>query len=166
MQMLRFIALACAIFVVTSQHAAAQTKPRTGAVTCSAAQLVLPDLNVLKLKDGEHVVGMLETEAGKLEARVSVKGGSVSDPDYYLSGKKLTETPDSKIPKPVRACLTKSQRSSASESWFATVPNLIVPPAEAAKRCIARVVGSGCDDTICCARACCGRACETWCAYI
>jgi hypothetical protein len=152
---------------MTSQHAAAQSKPHAGGVTCSAAQLVLPDLNALKLKDGESVVGMVETEAGKLEARVTVKDDSVSDADYYLRGKKLAETPESKIPKSMRACLNKSKRSSASESWFARVRDLLVPSAEAAKRCIAHVVGRpGCDDTICCARACCGRACATWCAYI
>jgi hypothetical protein len=73
---------------MTSQHAAPQTKPHAGGVTCSVAQLVLPDLNALKLKDGESVVGMVGTEAGKLEARVTVKGDSVSDADYYLRGKK------------------------------------------------------------------------------
>lgn len=35
---------------------------------------------------------MLETEHGKLEARVNVKGGVVSDPIYYIRGKLLTET--------------------------------------------------------------------------
>ena len=40
---------------------------------------------------------MLETEAGRLEARVSVKNGEVSDPDYYLRDKRLEKTPDAKI---------------------------------------------------------------------
>lgn len=109
---------------------------------------------------------MVETEVGKLEARVTVKGDSISDADYYLNDKKLTEMPSSKIPKSVRACLNKSRRAAA-DSWFAGVRDLVVPSAEAAKRCIAHVVGHpGCDESICCAKACCGNACAVWCAYI
>jgi hypothetical protein len=165
--MFRLIATTCFIFALTFQYASAQSKPGAGAAKCSAAQMTLPDLNALKLNEGQHVVGMLETEVGKLEARVSAKGGDVSDPDYYLRDKLLKETPDSKIPKSVRACLHSRKLSSVGASWFANAFDWIVPSAEAAKRCIARVVGRpGCDDTICCATACCGRACATWCEYI
>ena len=164
--MLRLFALICITLAMTLQQASAQSPHARSAAHCSAAQLTLPNLNALKLTDGEHVVGMLQTELGKLEARVNVKGGEVSDPDYYLRGKHLKEAPNAKVPRSIRACLNSKGASTGGSSWFAKALNLVASPAEAAKRCIARVVGSGCDDTICCAKACCGRACAVWCAYI
>jgi hypothetical protein len=167
--MLRFIALISFLLAMTFQQASAQSAPSKGA-QCSSAQMTLPNLNALKLSDGEHVVGMLDTELGKLEARVNVKGGEVSDPNYYLRDKRLTETPTSKIPRSVRACLNR-RTSSAGASLFANALDWIVPPAEAAnKRCIAKVVSGGCDDNfhtnegICCFRACCGSQCASACA--
>jgi hypothetical protein len=168
--MWRLIALICLVLGLSFQQASAQSKSAKGA-QCSSAGMTLPNLNALKLPDGEHVVGMIETEVGKLEARVKVKGGEVSDPDYYLRGMRLTETPNSNIPKSIRACLNRKS-SAAGASWFANALDWIVPPAEAAKRCIAVIVtGSGhCRDDykpgegICCATARCGSSYATMCA--
>jgi hypothetical protein len=166
--MLRLIALLCFIIAVSLQQASAQSSPSRGEARCGTGQLGLSNLNALKLNDGEHVVGMLETEAGQLEARVNVKGGEVSDPEYYLRGKHLTKTPASKIPPSLRTCLNR-RTSSAGSSRFADALDWIIRPAEAAKRCIWRVVSWGCDDNfhpdegICCVRACCGSECELGC---
>jgi hypothetical protein len=135
------------------------------AAQCNSGKLQLPNLDSVKLPDGDQVVAAIETEHGKLEARVKVKEGDVSDLTYSIRGKLLAETPESKVPKAVRACWN-NKRAAAGPTWSASIMDLIISPAEAKLRCIARVVGSGCDDTICCARACCGNKCATWCSAI
>ena len=54
---------------------------------CSTATLELPDLNVLKLADGDQVVATVMTERGKLEFHVHVAKGVASNPTFVLAGK-------------------------------------------------------------------------------
>ena len=163
--MLRLIALICFTLGLTFQAAAQSLAALAPTVQCSSAGVQLANLDALKLTEGEQVVAMLETEHGKLEARVNVKGGVVSDPIYYIRGKLLAETPESKVTAAVRACLNPKKTASVGESWYAGALDWLVPSAEA-KACRARVLGSGCDGTICCAKAQCGRAIAIWCVYI
>jgi hypothetical protein len=135
---------------------------------CKQYKLELPDLDTLKLKDGEHVVGAVETENGKLEARVTVKGKVVSDPILFIGGKRMQEVPESQIPKSVLDCM---KAELPSGSWLANAADntldWIVPKAYA-RACRNWVIRSGCDGKICCAVACCASsgACATWCSKI
>jgi hypothetical protein len=161
--MLRFIALICLSLGMSFQQASAQSSNK-GEAQCGTGRLTLSNLNALKLPDGENVVGMLETEAGRLEARVSVKNGEVSDPDYYLRDKRLEKTPDAKISKSILAC-SRGKQSSAGQTLIAKLANSIVQSAEAANGCVARVKWVKCDEIdLCCAFACCGSICARQCA--
>ncbi|HUL23716.1 MAG TPA: hypothetical protein VLZ10_19835 [Thermodesulfobacteriota bacterium] len=138
------------------------------AAQCKQYKLELPDLDTLNLKDGEHVVGAVETLRGKLEARVTVKDKVVSDPILFIGGTRMTEVPESQIPKSVLGCMKAELPSGI---WLANAADYILdwitPPAYA-KACKRWVIRSGCDDKICCAVACCASsgACATWCQKI
>ena len=49
-------------------------------------KLTLPDQATLKLADGEHAIGSLQTEHGSLEARVTVAGKDISAPRFLIGG--------------------------------------------------------------------------------
>jgi len=54
--------------------------PAAAQLTNKTYNLDVPDTDTLKkLKDGEHVIAAVETDRGKLEVRVRVKGKAVSD---------------------------------------------------------------------------------------
>ncbi len=89
------------------------------AAECRTYKMQAPDPNTLKLKDGEHVVASVGTVAGKLEARVTVKGNDVSDPRLFLGGKPLKDITESQIRKEVRECMQKETGALPSESWLA-----------------------------------------------
>lgn len=165
MPMLQLIVSICFVLGLTFQAAAQSSTVQALGVQCSTGQLKLADLNALKLPEGEQVIGMLETEYGKLEARVDVNGGIVADPKYYIRGKLLTVSPESKIPKPLRACVAPGKRSSAGGTGSASLLNWIVRSAEAMdkRRCI--VIASGCFGGVCCAYGCCSGSCATACAF-
>lgn len=163
MHLLRLLALLC-LPLGLAVPVAAETPVR-----CDTGQLELPDLDTLKLPDGEHMIAKSESVNGKLEARVGVKGKIVSDPIFYIRGMRLQKTPESGVPKPILECLKKGKGASSCDSWFANAVrstlDWMVPAAEArTRRC--RMIGSGCDDRICCATVCCSSACDTECAYI
>jgi hypothetical protein len=166
MMMLRIMTLICLALGLTFQASAQSSIAADPKAQCSTAELRLPDLNALKLPDGEQVIGMLETEYGKMEVRVDVKGGIVSDPKYYIRGKLLTVTPGSKIPKPFLACPAPGKRTSD-----ASILNWIVPSAAAKIRCRFVVSKPHCYDYgepypggFCCAWACCSGYCSAACA--
>ena len=69
--------------------------------TSKSYKLTLPDQATLKLADGEHAIGSLQTEHGSLEARVTVKGKNISAPRFLIGG---------------RPCETSRRRRSAESS--------------------------------------------------
>src|SRR5262245_20993462 len=85
------------------------------AAECTKYELVLPDLSTLKLPDGEHTVGTLDTKIGKLEARVTVKNKVVSDPRPYRNGTLMKATPDSELPKDLLTCDQKAELPSGNQ---------------------------------------------------
>jgi hypothetical protein len=75
------------------------------AADCSMATLELPDLNVLKLPDGDQVVATVMTERGKLEVHVHVAKGVASEPTFVMAGKPMIKIPESKLPRSSHSCL-------------------------------------------------------------
>lgn len=75
------------------------------AADCSTAKLELPDLNALKLPEGDQVVATVMTARGKLEVQVHVAKGVASEPTFLIGGKALIRTPESKLPRSSRSCL-------------------------------------------------------------
>lgn len=151
-----FIPVLCAMALVSGVRAECDNRP-----------LALPDLETLNLPEGEHVVVARDSLKGKIEARVTVKNKVVSQPVYYLGGKRLIPTPESKVPKTILDCLKKGHAASSCESWFGnlarTTLNLIVPDAEAAMtKCV--IKSASCNQNMCCALACCGTSCAVGCA--
>ena len=150
----RDLALSCCALVAVVFAAALVS----AADPCKVHKLEVPDPKTLKLGEGENVIASVDTERGKFEARVNVKNKLASEPRYFLGGKLLKETPESKVPKAQRDCLKNAERgASAYEdelkssgrqamSWVA--PAAYTP----ARRCDVYV---GCDDRGCCAFALC-----------
>jgi hypothetical protein len=165
--MFRIIALALfaiGINQVNAQVDVQSIPPRASDVLCSTAKLRFKDVNTLKLPDGQHVIGMIETQYGKLEGRVDVVGGVVSEPKYYINGKPLILTPNDKIPPTLRACLARGKRASGDVSSYTRILESIVTSAEAVYRCKPWVTASGCTDWGgCCATVCCGGRCRGYC---
>ena len=129
------------------------------AAQCISGKLALPKLSSLTLSDGEHVIASTETGRGKLEARVRIRGKAVSDPSYFLGEQRMKDTPESKIPKSLRACF-RAQRDSISFSGYdllARASEWLVPSAHAVN-CGTQLVFWSCNDKErkCCAWARCG----------
>jgi hypothetical protein len=139
----------------------------SAAAQCNPFILNAPDPDSLKLKDGEHVIASAAHAKGKLEVRVNVKGGVASEPQFFLGGKLLNKTPESKVAKPILDCLKKQlppggSISSSTDHIF----DLFVQTAYA-RGCKPIVYGVECHDATsqCCALACCGNQCAIQCAY-
>jgi hypothetical protein len=143
--MLRFLALIC-LGLGLAGPAAAQ---------CYTGRLHFPN----KPADGEHTIGAVETDHGKLEVRVNVKDGVATDPSFYLRAQRLTKARWSEISANIRACLQPKKTSASEPGWLASAAGValewLAPEAEAAQRCRPVIVDSGCFDHRCCARACC-----------
>jgi hypothetical protein len=130
------------------------------AAQCNTGRLQLPNIEALKLSDGEHVIATLQTMHGKMEARVTVKGKVVSEPVYSIGGKLLEETPKAKVQKGNRPCLKMSSLDDDFVSWYTaaarSVLDSIITPAYA-KQCRAKIVSVSCTSDQCCAMARCGN---------
>jgi hypothetical protein len=135
------------------------------AVKCSKGPWDFRDPASLKLTDGEHSLGKVETPEGALEVRVKVQKGEVSDPMYFLRGKQLKKVSDAKVPKELRECMNL-KKTATLHDWIgqpmiATLDWLIT--SAEARACVARVISVTCNQNTCCALASCGRAREVWC---
>jgi len=102
------LVLACLTLGLTTQARAE--------CTSKTYNLSLPDRATLKLPDGEHSIGSVQTAHGSLEARVSVKGKDVSAPRFLIAGRPLREVSESALPQGLRDCLKKP---STPDSWMA-----------------------------------------------
>ena len=146
----------------------------SAAAQCSVKDYALdvPDTATLKLSDGEHAIAAVQTEQGRLEARVTVKGGQVvAGPRFFLQGQLLRPIPQSelqsRLPETVRRCAPQKS-SSSPESWYANAARCaldwLVPEAEAVARCVWKVQAvcyQNADKTwVCWFHSCCGRHCE------
>ena len=144
-----------------------------GASICKTYRLDVPDPADLTLKDGEQVIASTSTPNGRLEARVTVKGGVASQPRFYLGGRLFETIPESKVPAEVRECLKSSQRaqntffsSGLLSSVWTPAPNLVAPVAytkEPKTKCV--ILSSGCLGNYCFATACCEVGAFAECAY-
>jgi hypothetical protein len=72
--------------------------PAAAQLTNKTYSLDVPDVDTLNLTDGEHTVASVDTDHGKLEARVTVKGKVISDNRYFIRGKPLKEIPERQLP--------------------------------------------------------------------
>jgi len=137
----------------------------TAAAQCKPFILESPDTDTLKLKDGEHVIASAAHPKGKLEVRVNVKGGVASEPQFFLAGKLLNVTSQSKVNKDILECFKKEMPAGASLSSLTDrIFDLFVQTADArVPKCIVFVE---CRDSVgqCCALACCGSQCAIRCA--
>ena len=135
------------------------------AAQCTPFKLDAPDPDSLKLPDGEHVIAAAAHAKGKLEVRVNVKGGVASGPQFFLAGKLLNVTPQSKVDKSILECLKKELPPGASLSSLTDrIFDLFVQTADArVPKCVVYVE---CRDAVgqCCALACCGSQCAIRCA--
>jgi len=141
----------------------------TLAAECKIFKLELPETDTLALNDGERVLGSTTTEAGKFEARVTVRARVVSPPRFYIRGKLMTATPEAQIPPELRECLRKTESAALpNRGWLANLlPSLrdwIETPTHAYK---CKTVILGCVKTIggwiCCAKSTCGGSSATAC---
>lgn len=131
--------------------------------TCKSIKLEIPDPKTLKLRDGDHVIAAVDTERGKLEARVNVKNNVAAEPRYFWGGKPLKDTPESEVPESLRDCLKNagrtasasgnSFRTSAHHAMGWTAPASYVPPVGS---CL--ITSYGCSGGFCCASATCYRS--------
>jgi len=135
------------------------------AVKCSKGPWDFRDPASLKLSDGEHSLGKVETPEGALEVRVKVQKGEVSDPMYFLRGKQLKKVSDAKVPKELRECMNL-KKTAALHDWIGppmiAALDWLITSAEA-RACVARVISVTCNENTCCVHASCGRARAVWC---
>ena len=143
-----------------------------GASVCKTYRLEVPDPAELQLKDGEQVIASTSTPNGRLEARVTVKGGVASQPRFYLGGRLFEKIPESNVPVEVRECLKSSQRAQNTYSsnllgnMWRPAPSLVAPVAyskEPKIKCV--ILSSGCLGRYCFATACCEVGAFAECAY-
>ena len=116
-----------------------------GNCTSKTYEVDVPDTATLKLKDGEHTIAAIETFHGKLEARVMVKRGVVSDPILFLDGKPLKEISKSEIPKALLDCLPKAELPSEGllSKASRSILDWVVPPADAkGRKCVWKVTAT------------------------
>jgi len=104
--------------------------------TTKTYRLSLPDRATLKLADGEHKIGAVDTDHGSLEARVNVKGKDISAIHFFIGGRALSEVAESALPQDLRDCLKKAPPGPpSSEGWLARAAHAtldwIVEPAHA-----------------------------------
>ncbi len=97
-----------------------------GPCSSKTYELTVPDPATLHLKDGSHVIASLNTEHGKLEVRVRVKGGVVSDDGFWANGRRLREGKESDLKPELLKCLKEQHASlSSSEGWIATTARVV-----------------------------------------
>src|SRR5690348_4113005 len=82
---------------------------------CHVGTLDIPNLSTLSLPDGHHTIASAETGHGRLEARVTVRGKSVSAPEFFLSNRRMGDVPEAKLPKRIRACFRRAEKEFAKE---------------------------------------------------
>src|ERR1700720_289367 len=147
-KMTRFIALVLLVLGVGLAPATADE--------CTTSELHLPDLNALKLPDGDQIVATVATGYGNLEVHVDVKGGIASEPKFVLRDKPpFKKSPRSELPRALRACLAKK---TSGENWYTNVAasalDWLLPAANARNKwkCI---VKTWCLPGGCCAKASC-----------
>jgi len=143
------------------------------ASVCKTYRLDVPDPAELTLKDGDQVIASTSTPNGRLEARVTVKGGVASEPRIYLAGRLFERIPESDVPAEIRECLKSSQRAQnafSSNVLLSTVwnpaPTLLAQVAytkEPKTKCV--VMSSGCLGNYCFATVCCEVGAFAECAY-
>jgi hypothetical protein len=151
------------------------------AESCTDLQLDVPDADSLNLQDGDHVIASAPTEKGKLEVRVKVAGKKASEPEYYLGGKLLKKTPESKVPEDILKCLkpkvpkgaSLSSAETPSENFASSLCESTESVASsafdwlegtahaAASKCV--IKSASCNQNTCCALACCGTSCSVAC---
>jgi hypothetical protein len=105
--------------------------------TSKSYKLSLPDRATLKLADGEHAIGSLQTEHGSLEARVTVKGKDISVPRFLIGGRSLREVSESALPQGLRDCLKNApavptKPETSVSKVIRSALDWIVAPAQAA----------------------------------
>ena len=138
------------------------------AAECKTYKLDIPDTDTLKLPDGEHVIASVAHEKGRLEVRVNVKSGVVSERQFFLGGKLLTKKAEAQVSKPILDCLKKllpPGSSIADSGHKGHMFDWIVPTVyAAAPKCVLN--GISCRDSVgqCCALVCCGDQCAIRCA--
>jgi hypothetical protein len=145
----------------------------SAASPCSSKtyELNVPDPATLKLKDGEHVIAAVGTDHGKLEVRVQVKGGVISDNEFWANGKRLKEGQESDLRPEVLKCMkTLGASLPPSEGWVAeaarAASSLIENSAEAKNNknpCLLKVTATCYQSSpgtyFCAYRICCGNNC-------
>jgi hypothetical protein len=135
--------------------------PVAVAAQCVPFKLDVADPATLSLQDGDYVIGAVDTERGKFEARVSVRGKVVSEHRFFLGGRLLRPTPESQVPPVIRACFQNAQfGAEPSGGWLATaarsIREWVEPTAEAVSgKC---TVGGYCRDTSAAHGYCCAVA--------
>ncbi len=139
------------------------------AAECKVGRVELPDPTTLKLPDGDHVIGSADTERGRFEARVTVRGKVMSDPRYFIGGRPLQLTPESQAPKDIMQCIQESRQAAAlSGSWLSRIASstrdwLEAPVYAWRGKC---TVLPSCSQTTCCALVKCADARAVWCEAI
>ncbi len=133
-------------------------------------ELNVPDPATLHLKDGEHTIASVNTDQGKFEARVRVKGGVVSDDGFWANGKRLKEGRESDLKPELLKCLKAQKASlSSSEGWIASAAqfasSLVEHSAEAKlSHCLLKVTATCYQHSpghyFCAYRVCCGSVCH------
>lgn len=158
----RFASATIGVCMAAAMAVASAAQP---AVKCSKGPWDFKDPETMNLPDGEHSLGKVDIPEGTLEVRVVVKNKTISDPMYYLKGKKLRKTADSRVPKELRECLGLKKTASVTE-WIAppltATLDWLITPAEA-KSCRVRILSAACNESACCALAACGSARAVWC---
>jgi hypothetical protein len=104
--------------------------------TTKSYKLSLPDSASVKLPDGEHTLGSVQTAHRSFEARVNVKGKVASGRRFFIGGRLLRDVSESTLPEGLRDCLKNAPATpSTPETWVATAVrsalDWIVVPAEA-----------------------------------
>ena len=130
------------------------------AAKCVSVTVEVPEPAELNLQDGDHVIASANTERGKFEARVQVRGKVASAPRFYIGGRLLNNTPEAQVPSDLRSCLKEAHRASLPPTgWLdrmtRSVQEWLVPTVHA-KAKIKCVVTASCNQNTCCALATCG----------
>ena len=138
----------------------------TYAADCRLVEMNVPDPEAMSLKDGEHVIASVASRGGKIEARVVVKGNTISANQYYLAGKPMRTTPQEKIPTDIRECLgIKKAAATVAPNWLASAAlalrDWVEPPLDARVRCTVKCT---CNQNTCCCLANCGGSTGVGCS--
>jgi hypothetical protein len=93
----------------------------------------LPDLGTLKLADGTYVIAKASTALGPFEARVTLRGGTVTSREFSLNGRLLKEVSEAMFKETTKSCAQKAALTPTE--WLAKTGHGILdwlfPTAEA-----------------------------------